>query len=259
MLLQSVRPLGTALVLSALVGGLVLTGSLVAQNRNNNNNNAQVAPAPTAQRTNELRSIDNKAVKVQDEFVKGAVELARDYEKAGDIERSIQLLEAVLKVQPDLDVVNKKIEELKEQILAANDYKIDVDADGAWGKPLGYVRKGKPFRIQVTGTYKLTTALTVGPQGFPTGDLQNEMLGGIPCGAMAGLVVPKDAPARNRDGEDAVSPFLVGDSTEVVPKDSGYVYLKVNVPPGSKCSGKFNVRLSGYILSPDLNNIGSKK
>lgn len=248
------QTLRAGLAAFALVGA-ILVGSVVAQNRNN----TQPAPPPVAQRNPELRTIDQKASKVQDEFVKGAVDLARDYERAGDIERAIALLEAVIKVQPELDVVAQKIEELKEQVLAANDYKIDIDADGNWGKPLGYVRAGRPFRIQVTGSYRLTTALQVGPEGFPTGDnIQTDMLGGVPCGAVAGLVVGRE---RGRTGEQDKpgAPFNVGQGTEVVPKESGYVFLKVNVPPGSKCSGKLNIRLSGYILSPDLNNIGGKK
>lgn len=236
---------GTALVTAA---ALVVSATGFAQNRNPRNTQPE-PPPPAANRNSELRTIDQKAMKVQDEFVKGAVDLARDYEKAGDLERSIQLLEAVLKVQPNLELVSQKVDALKDQVLSANNYKIDIDADGSWGKPVGYVRQGKPLRIRVTGSYRFTANLTVGPQGFPEGDVQTEMLKEIPCGAVAALVAAKDRPGE---------PFLVGADRDVTPKESGFLYLKVNVPPGSKCTGKLNVQLSGYVLAPDLNNIGSK-
>lgn len=242
------RLLSAAGGLAALLAMGVMHDGVLAQNRQNRQSRqANNQPAPVAQRNSELRSIDVKAHKVQDTFIRDAVDLAQDYEKAGDLERSIQLLEAVLKINPDLEPVKKKIEYLKDNILSANDYTITIEADGSWGKPVGYVRKGKPFRIDVTGTYRFNASVIIGPDGFPEGDIQKQMLAGVRCGALAGLVLSKDKPGE---------PFEVGKERDITPEQSGLLYLKVNAPPGSNCSGKLKTRLSGYVLSPDLNNVG---
>lgn len=239
--------LGAGCLVALIAGGLMHEGVLAQNRQKRQNRQAKNEPAPIAQRNSELRSIDVKANKVQDTFIRDAVELAQDYEKAGDLERSIQLLEAVLKINPDLEPVKKKIEFLKDNILSSNDYTLTLEADGTWGKPVGYVRKGKPFRIEVAGTYRFNTSVVVGPDGFPEGNIQKEMLAGVRCGALAGIIL-----AKNKPGE----PFEVGKEHDVTPGQSGLLYLKVNAPPGSNCSGKLKTRLSGYILSPDLNNIG---
>jgi hypothetical protein len=241
------------LIRSILLASILLNFAVLpegrAQRRNpntpNQGGNSDVTPQPV--RTGELRKIDSKADKVETQFVKDAFELSREYENAGDLERAIEYLEAMLKIKPNLPGARERIEKLQNDIISKNDFTFDLDPSGLWNKPVAYVRKDKPFRIQVAGSYKLTVNDSVGPDGYPAGDLQREMLEGINTGQLAGMIV-----TNNQPGE----PFAIGAERDYTPKENGMLFLKVNVPPASRTSGKLKVRLSGYVLSPDLSNIG---
>ena len=216
-----------------------------AQRRNNNS-----AP-PQAVRTSELKKIDAKASKVEDEFVKEAFGLATEYEKAGDLERAIEYLEAMLKINPDLAGAKDKIDDLKDEILSANDFDMDLPASPAWGDPVAFVRAGKPFRIRSVGNYKFSITEQLGPEGFPVGDLQKHMVEDIPVGKLIGVIVNPNSKDK-KPGD----PFQVGTEKELNPKESGYLFLKVNLPPEARCSGELQVRLSGYVIAPDGKNVG---
>jgi hypothetical protein len=48
--------------------------------------------------------------------------------------------------------------------------------------------------------------------------------------------------------EKPPKPFLVGSSYERPADRDGVLYMKVNVPPNSKCVGKLQVKVGGTIL-----------
>lgn len=206
---------------------------------------------PQAVRTSELKKIDSKASKVEDEFVKEAYGIATEYEKAGDLERAIEYLEAMMKIKPELQGAKQKIDELKDEILSANDFDIDLPASPTWSPPVAYVRAGKPFRIRSAGTYKITLSEQVGPKGFPASDLQKHMIADIPAGKLIGIVHDP-----NIKDKKPGNPFEVGEEKEVNPKESGYLFLRMNLPTEARCTGSLQVRLSGYVLSPDGRNVG---
>jgi hypothetical protein len=221
--------------------------SLEAQAPRRNNNQQPPEPEPQPIRDGSLKKIDSKAEKVENQFVKDAYALSKEYEDAGDLERAIEYLEAMLKIKPNLPGAKEKIEKLQNDIISKNDFTFDLEPSGLWNKPVAYVRKDKPFRIQVAGSYKLTVSETLGPEGYPEGDRQREMLEGIKTGELAGMIV-----TNNKPGD----PFSIGSEKDFTPKQGGMLFLKVNVPPSSKTTGKLKVRISGYVLSPDLSNIG---
>lgn len=231
--------------LSLAVTGSILLATGYAQRRENGN------AAPQAIRTSELKKIDVKASKVEAEFVKEAFGLATEYEKAGDLERAIEYLEAMLKINPELAGAKEKIDALKDEILSANDFDLDLPVDTSWGSPVAFVRAGKPFRIRSAGTYKFTLGESVGPEGLPVGDIQKQMLKDIPAGKLMGIVLNPNSKEK-KPGD----PFEVGKEKEFNPKESGFLFLKVNLPAEARCSGKLQVRLSGYVISPDGKNVG---
>jgi len=61
-----------------------------------------------------------------------------------------------------------------------------------------------------------------------------------PLGCLLGVIVSDGKPGK---------PFPVKAELEYTPKESGQLFLKVNVPDGSRCIGKLKVRFSGYIDS----------
>lgn len=194
--------------------------------------------AKTSTSTKNTKELDVRAEQIQESFVKETADLARSYEDAGDLEKSKVLLETILKLNPKVPGVGAKLRELDEQILTANEVDLEVDTSSGWGDPRGRVAKGKPFKIQAQGTYRLVASLTVGPDGFPSKDAINDMAAGVPCGALMGLIVAKKKPGR---------PFTIGSGQTITPKEDGLLFMRVNVPPGSKCSGRIKVRLSGYV------------
>ena len=62
--------------------------------------------------------------------------------------------------------------------------------------------------------------------------------GSLACGALMGIIIS--------DGK-AGKPFLIGESLDFNPKESGVLLLRVNAPPGNKCSGKLKVAISGSV------------
>lgn len=215
---------------------------------------------PSAIRTSDLKKIDQEASKVETEFLKNAFDLSKKYEKAGDLERAIEYLEAMLKINPDLEGLEEKIGELKDDIISANDFEFRMEVQQSWGDPVAFVRAGKPFLLQSTGSYKMTINETVSPEGFPEGNIQTDLIEDIPLGKLVGLIVPRQG-ARNNNGgneEPEIEPIEFGVQKEVTPKETGFLYLKMNTPATAKVSGVLNVQLSGYVLAPDGRNIGKK-
>jgi tetratricopeptide (TPR) repeat protein len=233
-----------------LTGSILLT-SVYAQRGSS-------GTAPSAIRNSDLKKLDKEASKVELEFLKNAYDLSSKYEKAGDLERSIEYLEAMLKINPDLNDVEVKIEELQEEIMAANDFEFKMEVAQTWGNPVAFVRAGKPFRLQAIGSYKLTISETMGPEGFPEANIQQDLVEGIAPGKLIGMIIPRQGPAGNgRGGENkGPQPIDIGTDKEITPKETGFLFLKINTPATARVSGALKVQLSGYVLAPDGRNIG---
>jgi hypothetical protein len=60
-----------------------------------------------------------------------------------------------------------------------------------------------------------------------------------------GAIIPAATPGST---EKPPKPFLVGSSYERPADRDGVLYMKVNVPPNSKCVGKLQVKVGGTIL-----------
>ena len=175
------------------------------------------------------------------QFVRDAVDLARDYEKAGQLEKAKQSLESALKIQPGLPGAKEKLKQLRESILSSNELEFELDVSRGWGVPRARVFAGRAFRIQAEGSYRFVTSLAIGPQGFPTKNPKaNDMALQMPCGGLMGVIVTKNKPGKI---------FPIGTGREMTAKKDGLLFLKVNVPPGHRCTGKLKIRISGYALT----------
>jgi len=188
-----------------------------------------------------VKALDVRMQRSRSQFVRDAVDLAREYEKAGQLEKAKRSLEAALKIQPDLPGAKEKIKRLRESILSSNELEFELDVSRGWGIPRARVFAGRAFRIQVEGSYRFVTNLAIGPQGFPTKKPKaNDMSLQLPCGALMGVIVTKKKPGKV---------FPVGTGREMTSKKEGLLFLKVNVPPGHRCTGKLKIRISGYALA----------
>lgn len=184
------------------------------------------------------KGLDIKAEQISAEFVKNAEELAGQYFDAGHPEKAQALLESVLAVDPQAPNIQKKLEQVKESVLNLNDFTVDVDPSQSW-KPSGATTiADRALRIRTEGTYRFDAgSAKITAAGFPDKDPGEDMISGIPCGGLMGIIVTADG----KSGK----PFLIGESLDFTPKSEGMLLLKVNAPPGNKNSGKLRVSISG--------------
>lgn len=194
----------------------------------------------------EIRSLDFKAEKAEQEYLKTLVDLAGDYEKAGDIERSKEMLNAILKLKPDTDSIKQKLKAFEEEVFDRKSTVIDLDVSQGWINAGVLVTKDMPVRVQADGSYRMMINEELGPQGYKQNDATKDLVAGIPAGALVGMI----APSARRKNQKPPAPFLIGDAKELKPDESGILFLRVNAPPQAKCTGKLKVKLSGNISRP---------
>lgn len=212
----------------------ILVGSVAAQQP------GKGRPKPNP----EVKKLDSKMEKVKDSFLKDTEQLIKSYEEAGSYDRARTILEALQKLYPQNEPIKIKLEQLASQSLDASEIDFDLDAGKSW-QEVGPVGKDRTIRIRVSGDYKLTTApLTTGPDGLAGENPDKDLLAHVPFGAVMGAIIPATAPTAN---DKPPKPFLVGSSYERPADRDGTLYLKVNVPPNSKCVGKLQVRVGGTL------------
>lgn len=209
----------------------------------------------------ELKKLDSKLEDVQRSFLKDTESIIKGYEDGGQYERAKILLEVLLKLDPKNDTIKKKLEQLDDQILDSSESDMDLDAAKGW-QQVGIVSKDRLIRIEVEGDYKFVASLPAAPEGFPTKDPANDMAN-APLGAVVAIIVPPTGfpppntgaggggtaggGGGNRNNQPNV--FTVGAKYEQTAQRDGILMLKVNVPPGSKCTGKLKVKVGGITRS----------
>lgn len=219
---------------------------------------AQEAP-PVATRSKELSKIDARATKVDEQFIRNAIGIAGEYEKAGDVARSVDYLHAMSLLKPGVPAIENKLKRLRDEVLAANGFSLSLEPSNTWGNPVAFVKEGKPFRVAAKGEYRLQMSSVVGADGFPEDDAQSELIEDAPLGKLVGVIVevPSKQDGKRKDRRKDPEPFEIGAGKVIRPRHTGYLYLKVNLPSQSKPSGSLQVQLSGYVLAPDGQNVGN--
>ncbi len=198
----------------------------------------------------EVKRLDAKTEEVRQSFLRETTLLIRSYEEGGQFDRARVLLEGLQKLDPQNEPIQNKLGELTEQLLDANEFEIDIDPGKPW-QPIGMVTKDRPLRIKVAGEYKLATTLSTGPDGVSSDNPAEDLIANVPLGAVMAVIalpVVAAAPADgNKSKDKQPKPFSVGSHYEKKSDRDGMLYLKVNVPPGSKCTGRLTARISGAI------------
>lgn len=180
---------------------------------------------------------------VRETFLRDTNQLIKSFEDAGQYDRAKVLLEALQKLDPQNDVVKTKLTELNDRILDASEFEVTLDLGKSW-QPIGTVERGKPVRIQVSGDYKLVTSIEAGPDGAPSANPAEDLIPHVPFGAVMGVIAAADAADRQASDKQP-RPFTVGSQYEKPADRDGVLFLKVNVPPGAKCTGKLTALVSG--------------
>lgn len=195
----------------------------------------------------ELKRLEAKAEEVRDSFLRDTNLLIKQFEDAGQYERAKTLVEALAKLDPQNEPVKTKLTDLNARILDAGEFEVSLNLGKAW-QPVGTVERGRPIRIRVAGDYRIVANIEASPDGAPSDDPSADLIPHVPFGAVMAVVA--DADTANRSSDRQPRPFTVGSSYEKPAERDGVLFLKVNVPPGAKCTGRLDARVSGVNQAP---------
>ena len=191
----------------------------------------------------EAKKIDVRLEKLQETFASESTAIIDDYENGGQYERAKFLLEVLMKLDPKNEALKKRISDLDERILKRVEVDQKLNTGGDWTL-IGTVQKDVPARVEATGEYKISlSASNISADGFPTEDAMRDLVGKVPTGALMGMIVTEE----NEKEKKVPEPFAVKSKHDFTPKHDGALYLKVNVPPGSKCTGDLKLKLNGIV------------
>ena len=231
------------LALRALVIAICLSGLTAPADAQPASAKSRAKPANPP----ELKRLDAKVEEVRESFLRDTTKLIKSFEDVGQFERAKVLLEALQKLDPNNEPVKNKLTELNKQILDTSEFEIDIDPGESW-QPVGMVAKGKALRILVSGDYKLLTSITATADGAPSDNPAEDLIPHVPFGAVMAVIAnpgTADGPNGNRQNNQQPRPFTVGSKYERPAEQDGLLYLKVNVPPGAKCIGSLEAKISG--------------
>ena len=190
----------------------------------------------------ELKRLETRMEEVRESFLRDTNQLIKQFEDIGQYERAKVLLDALAKLDPQNEQVKTRLAEVNDQILDADEFEVNLALGRVW-QPVGRVERGRPLRIRVSGEYRIVANLEAGPEGAPSDDPAEDLIPHVPFGAVMAVIA--DADASKRSGDKQPRPFAVGSSYEKPADRDGVLFLKVNVPPGAKCTGKLTALVSG--------------
>ena len=206
-----------------------------------------------------------RAEKLRQGYVREAVDLAAEYERAGDPAGAIRLLEQARALAPDSGDLDRRIDALRETALSAGETTLQLDAPTAW-TPVARVGAGRRFRVRAEGELRVRVEAALTPAGLPPGSGRAGLVTEHPFGALLGTYLdPKKAAedarraarrprSQNRSGEEQ-EVFLIGagGADERSSEADGILYVRLNVPAGARVTGRVKLTLSG-----DVAPVGSR-
>lgn len=197
-------------------------------------------PKPRPVSTAEIKRLDARMETLRESFFRDTSALIKGYEEAGQPERAKVLLEALGRLDPKNDLIRQKLSDLQNAILDGQEFEIELDPAKPW-QPLGSVAKDQVLRIRVSGEYTCKVDFTASPDGIPSGNPAEDVVGHVPLGAVMAVIASGVAEKDNKPPK----PFAIGKEFERPAGAEGMIFLKVNLPPKSECTGKLTVLVSG--------------
>jgi hypothetical protein len=193
-----------------------------------------------------VKSLDDKAAALEQDYLNGLFDLAQGYEDAGLTEKAKTVLQDILKLKPDAELVKARLKELDEAVFDENVRTVEVDVAKGWMFTGFDVKRDAPIRFTAEGTYRFILNESIGPDGLSHEDVMRDMAAGVPSGALMGLIVPPPKQGQ-RQPDKPGAPFAIGASREFSPSEDGKLLLRMNLPPGTKSVGKIKVTISGNL------------
>jgi len=189
--------------------------------------------------------MESKAQEARTAYLGQLSDLAQGYEDTGAGDRAQEILQQLLRLNPDDDRVKARLKDLQERVFKDKQTEFEVDSTKGWVVTGVRVSKGQAIRLESDGSYKFIVNTDIGPDGFPVENVMQDMGKGINAGALMGVIIA-DPMQRGRAGQPG-EPFQIGRELEFKPNADGVLFVRLNVPPGSRCIGKIKLRISGNI------------
>ncbi len=201
-------------------------------------------------------ALEKKVADAETSFMKTAADVARDYEDLGELEKAQEVLRKILSLQPGLEKVRDKIKELEDIRLGKNEILLDIDPGKGWVVTGVGVKKGNKIRFLSDGECRILISQRIDTEGFPSDDVKQDLVAGVPLGALMGVIVNGNVKEKRKEKNKPGTPFLIGKKSEIAASQDGQLLVRMNVPPGSKCTGRIRLKISGDILIPSKGSSG---
>lgn len=194
----------------------------------------------------EMRRLDARLADVSESFLRDTTTLIASYENIGQFDRAKLILEVLQKLDPKNEAIQTKLKAINERIMEATLQDVELDADAPW-TAVGRVVKGRAIRVEASGEYKVTATIETGPAGVASANPVTDLVAGVPLGALMGVILPspESTTGQQPTANQQPKPFAVGAAYDRPAERDGTLYLKVNLPPGSKCTGRLQARVQG--------------
>lgn len=191
----------------------------------------------------EIKRLDTQLNEAYGVFMNQTVDLITSYENLGQFDRAKAIVEALGKLDPENEKMKAKIADLEKQMLEAGVFEVDLVPGDGW-QAVGAVSQGEVVRIQISGDYRFQSVGMTNADGITDNNPETDFMRGLPLGAVMGVIAPPTSPGEKKDNEKP-RPFVVGANYDKRADKDGVLYLKVNLPVGSKCTGRLEAKITG--------------
>lgn len=216
---------------TVVVCGCCLLIQAVANGQSSRNRNKNEEP--------DLKDIEQRLLKAEESLIAEYKDAVADVYGQGEKIKAMQLLKRLKQLSPKLQGLGEKIEEIEEELMQENAGQFELDTKKNEWTAVGNIAKDKPFRLQAAGNFKLSIrSAPADVNGLLTEQDSGDFHPDVPLGSLMALIVTDGKPGK---------PFPVGAKLEHTPRKNGTLYLKMNVPNGTLCTGKIKIGVSGNI------------
>lgn len=191
----------------------------------------------------EIKRLDTQLNEAYGVFMNQTVDLITSYENLGQFDRAKAIVEALGKLDPENEAMKAKIADLEKRMLEAGVFEVDLVPGEGW-QAIGGVSKGDVVRIQISGEYRFQAVGATNADGITDNSPETDFMRNIPLGAVMGVIAPPTT-AGGDQKEEKPRPFVVGSNYDKRADKEGVLYLKANLPVGSKCTGRLEARVTG--------------
>ncbi|HEX5445748.1 MAG TPA: tetratricopeptide repeat protein [Pirellulales bacterium] len=179
-------------------------------------------------------SSDPRLAKIQKEFVIETARLALDYEKKQDTDRARSCYEQILRIFPKHPGAEEALKKIRATELNAEHKQVRVNANEE-PKDTGIeVIANRPITIHAEGSWTFRMEHELGPEGMKIPDELRD----FNLGSLVGFI------HSGQDPKD-LKPFFVGKDAEIVPDQSGRLYLFMWDTDWKDNAGRLNVEIRG--------------